>query len=425
MISYIKKKQTEKILARKFFYIVLFCFVIYLTGYLINFFMHKKVASVLLEYANEDDINFYTGLIIRNEKIYKTQHDGVLCMNIKNNELAKKNFAICVIKFESNILGESEKVFKNTGDAHTQDSIEKLNKFMSNIKKNLSLAQEIKKNQEEIIRAHESGLVSYITDGLEEILVPNNFEFDLHNLKTQRKENHENIFLNSGDIVFKIIESNEWYLVGNLSNLIIKKLDLKEQDTHVIYINDELLETEALIEKIIARDEKYNYVFFKLNEYVQEYIAKRVIKFKLKNKNLIGLKIPVSAIVKINLLKIPKSFVIINNTKEYYLEKINTQEEIYVLDSDKNFYYIKQDKFKLGDLIIHEDKKYKITESKKIRGVYIANDGIAEFKKINYQEEILDREFIILDLELNKNIKIGDRVIIEPDKISDGEKIIN
>ena len=162
----------------------------------------------------------------------------------------------------------------------------------------------------------------------------------------------------------------------------------------------------------------------KCTKFVQDYLQNRSIKFKLDDTKLQGFKIPVCSIDKKNLFKIPTQFVLKDNNEYTLIKKNNEKVKVKIYDSDENYYYVESNGLKSKDIIISSDESYEISQMKKIYGIYIANTGIAEFKKINYADEILENGFIIIDPKLNPSIKISDRIITNVKDVNDEQKII-
>jgi hypothetical protein len=143
---------------------------------------------------------------------------------------------------------------------------------------------------------------------------------------------------------------------------------------------------------------------------MHEFLDSRKINFRFNNKNFKGYKILKSCIDKKILYKVPEEF--INKKNMSVLKKLddnkNLEIDIKILDSDQNFYYIEPKKnisdLELNNKLINilDNKLYELRDSKKIYGVYIYNSGVAEFKKINLDFDLIDQD---LDLSLDKNNK--------------------
>lgn len=482
-MKYVKKKTPKKSIARKFFYMVFFLIMIYIFGYCVSFFTQKKINSTLIEYANSDNPQMFSGVIVRNEKIYTSQKSGAISLNLHNFDIAKKNCVVCTIKdkesvekleddlskinndildmqknridislFQNDIKNANNQIEKIVDEniyVCSQNNFDKINSFADAIKKNLDLRnqilltenrgdvkemdekksqieQKIKKNIESI-SATQTGIVSYFIDGLEKTYTLNklnNLTSQQTNIKSQSIETIDNSYVEASQPIFKIIESNEWYIVSYVKNKDIE--NIKENDSKTIFIENEnnFTPIDVYIEKIIAKNKTESCLVMKCTKFVQDYLQNRNIKFKLDDTKLQGFKIPVCSIDKKNLFKIPVQFVLKDNNEHTVTKKNNEKVKVKIYDSDENYYYVESNGLKSKDIIISSDESYEISQMKKIYGIYIANTGIAEFKKINYADEILENGFIIIDPKLNPSIKISDRIITNVKDVNDEQKII-
>ena len=506
---YVKRKRQNKKKAadRIFFYMVFFVIIIYILGYFICFFMQKKTNTSIIEYADLDDSKIINGIIIRNEKVYRSEKSGVLSLILHNNEIAKKDSIVCVIqdknsakqledeliKINNDIISMQKKrldisLFKNDIESannqikkimdeninilnilsHENNDLAKTNNLIESIKKNVELRNQIlltenhgnikdmdtKRNLIEQklkdsvynIAINKSGLVSYLIDGLENNFLVDKLDelnFEKINIKSRVSEHAQKSYVNKNDIVFKIIESNDWYIACRVKNKDIK--NLKENNIKLIYVmqDNKFIPMEFCVYKIIAKNKNESLLILKNNKFVQDFVSTRNIKFKLEDNSVHGLKIPLSAITKKNLFRVPNEFIIKKDDYDIVIKADNNKikVKVYDYDQDENYCYIelaelnKENKLNLKDIIICENKSqnknqdnkktFSLNQTKKIYGVYLANTGIAEFKKINFDFDFdYKTDFIILDDKLNQSIKVYDKIITEAKNIIDGQKII-
>lgn len=477
---YIKRKRSKKSAGRKFFYVVFVVIVIYILGYFISFFMQKKIDSTVIEYADCDNSKIISGIVVRDEKTYTAKKSGLLSINLHNNDVAKRNSVVCAIqdknsvsKLESelsqinndilvmqknrigislfqtdikNANGQIEKIIDENIYACPQNNFSKINNLMDYVQKNLdlknqllltenrgnikdmdskkkSIEQQIKKNIDSMI-AKQSGIVSYLIDDLENTFTVNKINelrAEQIDIKSQTKEFLQNSPVNKGDVVFKIIESNNWYIVCLVKNKDIE--NLAENDFKLIFLETEngFVNLETCVQKILTRNKNESLLILKATKSVQDFIAVRNIKFKLEDTSCHGFKIPVSAVIRKKLFKIPPEFI---SKDKMVTKKNNETVQIKIYDSDENYFYVDSEKLNFNDIIVANGKSFELNQIKKIRGIYIANTGIAEFRKINYSDDLSDDSFIIVEPKVNPHIKIYDRIVTNAAKISDGQKII-
>ena len=440
---YVKKKRKRKIMDRIFFYLIFFVIIVYMIGYCTRFFSRKKIDTMLVKFIDFDKSKIFDGIIIRNEKVYKAKKNGLIYFVLHNNDYAKKNSLVCVI--------EDKKANDNLMDELSQDK--KINSVLDLIEKNLEIRNQIllTENRGEIkemddeknelekkiknnicnLNSEEAGLVSYFIDGLENNFLLDKLDiltFENINIKAQAKEINNNSFVNAGDNVFKIIEDNNWYIACRIKNKYIK--DLKENDWKIIYLKQDnnFVEVEFMVYKILAKNKSESILILKSDKFMHDFVDVRNIKFKLEDNKKHGYKILNKSIVAKNLFKIKKEFVY-KDEFFYVMKKTgeNNKVKVKIYDEDENYFYVESDGLKIRNVLVKENgkkDKFVINDVKKTRGVYLANNGIAEFKKINFDGD-LKNDFVVLDEKLNPEIKIYDMIVLNAENIIDGEKIMD
>ncbi len=282
------------------------------------------------------------------------------------------------------------------------------------------------------LTADESGIVSYSFDGLEQTLKPDSLS-SLTQEQTLMDQDNDSLheaagYVNKSENIFKIISSNTWYIASYIDNA---DLDgWKEGDNRTIYIKNgsENIPSETKIYKISQSGDK-TYVVFELTKDILDYIDSRSIVFEI-NKAREGLKINSSAIVEAHNLKIPVSFI----TEDGFVIKktddsvIKTAVSISKTDENGEYAYvpIEYNNINASDEIVNpsdENDVYKITDIETLKGVYVINTGVTEFKSINLENSVQNSTHIILDPSLNTNIKVYDKIITDVKNINGEEKI--
>ncbi|MBR1737339.1 MAG: hypothetical protein IJ736_10050 [Firmicutes bacterium] len=319
-----------------------------------------------IEYGSIDTAKVATGVITRNEKVYKASAAGMISYNIADEEKVKPGMTVCTIK-DSNITDSMEDTLddieKNIYDMSKlregmsvfSEDVEKLNNQIKNtldtyayafsindIKsfytaKNMveskislrnkmilsenkgsleELSQQQKETVDEInanttpISAESGGILIYNTDGLEETFTRENLD-KLTKEQTQMQAEISNIKTSvmPDDNIFKIIEDNVWYISSYIPDEYIEGWE--EGDMRKIYIknaNDTEM-FEAYVQKLVKNDDDDEaYVVLKMTKDILEYIDTRNFEFEL-NKTEEGFKVVISAIVEKVAVNIPSKYV--------------------------------------------------------------------------------------------------------------------
>lgn len=449
----------------------------------------EPIKFATIGYGTIDNQKTARGVIIRDETVYKANKAGTLEFYESENEKVKRGDTVASIKDqvaikdtqveleqindkileiqknreELSLFSEEAKrvdnqiqnVLENGAYQFTQNDISAIYELRTNVQKKIDIRNQMllsetggsikelssmKSNKEQQINSNtqnlfvnESGILSYHIDGLEEqfkienidkltpeqIKMEDNKKEEVYNVKMQVTE---------GEPIFKIIESNEFYIASYIKTEYIS--NWKEGDIKNIYINDsgKYQPQEVKVEKILLED-KESYVLMKSNKNMLNFIDERIVIFEI-NKPKEGIKINNTAIAEKNLLKVPTSYIVDgiitkkteNGTKKVIVEdaEVNEAEGI-------TYVPIKFGEIGIGDIILNPttNTEYALKDVYTSKGIYVVNSGVYEFKKINLENSVSNQDFTILDPKLNPNIKIYDRFIPDQKSILKEEPIYN
>lgn len=465
------KNRRLNIISRLFTIIMFFVIISYFGVSLFKSMNKTPIDYETIEYGAVEDSDQIKGVIVRDEVVYKASKNGILTFNIGENERVKKGQNIATIKNEEAIKtveedvkainekilqlqeqrnelsifyedvkkidSQMQKTLDNSISELSTYNISKIYELKDSLNKNITIRnqmllsensesikelstqkadkeQKINKNVENII-AKDGGIVSYYTDGLEEVFTLENKDKLTKEQTLMKPEQKEDYKINviEGDRVFKIVKNNEFYITSYINSKSISTW--KEGETRNIYINDngKLKPLEVIIEKINVK-EKESYVTMKTNKNMIEFIDKRNITFEL-SKPKKGFKINLNAIAEEELLKIPTSYISDNSI----IKKLPTGETTTVTiqtsgqDEINQYTYVSIHKgvIDIGDVILHPETKQELQLSEIFtkKGIYVVNSGIYTFKNIDTQGSVQNDQFIILEPSLNTSIKLYDR----------------
>nr|WP_317356872.1 HlyD family efflux transporter periplasmic adaptor subunit [uncultured Tyzzerella sp.] len=467
-----KPKNRNISIISKLFTIVMFTIIISYFGVSISKSLNKKpIDYETIEYGAIEDSTQAKGVIIRDEVVYKTSKNGILTFSKGEDERIKKGELVANIKNETEIKTAEEDIAlinekilqlqeqrnelsifyedvkkiddqiqknldKSISDLSTYD-ISKIYELKDTVGKKLTIRnqmllsentgsvqdlssqkalkeQQVNENMENII-SNDAGIVSYYIDGLEEVFsFENKDKLTKEQTLMQPKEEPQfKINVLQGDPIFKIVRDNNFYIASYIKSESISSWE--QGETRNIYINDngDLKPLEVIVEKIEA-GEKESYVLMKSNKNMIDFIDRRNITFEL-SKPKKGFKIKLDAIAEEDLLKVPSSYIVDNNitkkttTGEASVVPIKTSGQ----DETGEYTYvsISPGMIDIGDYIINPSTKQEIqlNEIFTKKGIYVVNSGIYNFKNIDTEDSVQNDQFIILDPNKNKTIKLYDR----------------
>ena len=483
-----KKSKPRNIhIISKLFTITIFIIIIsYFSLSIFKSLNKEPIDYETIEYGSIDDTTQVKGIIIRDEVVYKATKNGILTFNNGENERVKKGEIIASVKNEEAIkTTEDDIALINEKILQLQEQRDELSIFYEDVKKidtqiqsvldksinNLSTyniseiyeikdninkkltirnqmllsentgsiqelsaqkaSKEIKVNQNtQNIVSNDSGIVSYYTDGLEEV-----FTFETKDNLTKEQtlmqpesEQEYKVNILEGEAVFKIVRDNNFYIASYIKTENIS--NWTEGETRYIYINDNgnLKQLEIIIEKIEI-GEKESYVLMKSNKNMIDFIDKRNITFEL-SKPKEGFKIGLDAIAEEELLKVPTSYIVDNNVtkKSSTGELITVPIKLSGQDDNGEYTYVSISPgiIDIGDYIINPqtNQEQQLNEIFTKKGIYVVNSGIYTFKNINTEGAVQNDQFIILEPSKNTNIKLYDRYAPNVSVVN-GEEIVN
>ncbi len=350
-----------------FIFFILLCF-IYIIGSSVNFLTKKIVSYDVLSYGTIDTPKSANAIIVRSEKVYTTDKDGVISYEVSDNEKVKKGSIVCSIKDEA-IVEQMQETLDDINEQimKIQSERKDISVYSEDIKKYNSQIKEIidenaldyaymklgniyelenniqtqldtrnqylltensdalsdlvaqRKEQESKLNENisnitvdESGIVSYYIDGLEEELTPENMTSitkDMIN-DTVKAESSFKSSVKADSPVFKLVTSNTWYIVTYIKSDYIDGWE--KGDTRSLYIKDsngKEHKLDAYIEEMSSdTDSSEKFVIFKLTRDMLDFINTRNITIETEGSEM-GYKIPNDAIVEETLMKIPTAYV--------------------------------------------------------------------------------------------------------------------
>ena len=283
------------------------------------------------------------------------------------------------------------------------------------------------------IYARGSGILVYTVDGLEETLT-----FDtIANLtpeQTRMRVDYDilqqaNRVVQPGDTLFKIVESNIWYIALFVPSEQIEDWVQGQSYTILIDQGDGWFRPETMTASIIRRGEFESFLALSSRNNMLQYLNARNVNVILSHCDEQWLRVPEAAITTRTLLRIPTSF--IEGERLVLRQGAEYDEQIYIRinSSTPEFVYVAEDlsPLSLGDTLVHyegEGLTYTIEESTQVRGIFLVRNGFAVFMGINYEETTLTSGgYVFLDPTINRGIRIQDRIVMNAEDILDGQRV--
>lgn len=278
----------------------------------------------------------------------------------------------------------------------------------------------------------EAGIITYYQDGYEDFDIKNFKASDIDKGNYKKTTLKTGEIINAGDPVYKLITSENWYLVAPISE---KEAEaLKEKDNAQINIHNSSKNITCNFE-LTQKDNK-DFIIFSLSQQMVNYINERYIDIVILMDQNNGLKIPNTSITQKKVYKIPveylsngsdsadSSFLNVKKLDEKGEVTIKQVEpDIYKIDEE--FCYVDPNDFAKEDVLVNTNNNETLALStaatSEIDGVFCVNQGIAAFRYIDIRYQ--DDEYTIVNADVDYSIAWYDRIVLNQSLVKENQII--
>lgn len=421
---------------------------------------------------NISDGHTYKGIALRQEEIVNTEKTGYVNYYFGEGNHIAANEIVYTVDETGEIyktlseVAEDEKLSKDNIDKMRNDistyksmlsegGYGSLGTLKSNLENtileaaNTSLSQQLKnilkkeknKNILKVFKSKKCGIITYYIDGYEE-LKENQVKlkmFDLSNYKKEQLRKPEAFLANTP--VYKMVTDENWSIILNLQkedfeylNKMEREQKVEENITAKVSIRFAKDGVNATVPFITYKKDDGYYAKLELDKYMVRYATERFLDIEITENNVEGLKLPKTAILKKEFYEIPIEYFTEGGNsgkrgllKEVYKKNGDISFEFIEAEpskEDKKFAYVDKKLFSNGDYIRNEkdQEKFRVSKTKKILGVYNANQGYCIFK---YIEKIYENEeYCIIKKNTINGLSVYDHIIADAKTVED-QQIIN
>lgn len=463
-----KSRQTKKIvkyrrkpkIAVAIFALVL----VYVISFIFIYLSKSKVRTYEVESGTLTTNAVFTGIIIRDETVYNSEYSGNINYYQKEGSRVKVGDTLYTVDETgrvSEILSQYNTSNENSLSKESLATIKSMlgnfrtdyngNNFdeIYNLKADINatvlhaMNESIMENLDDIIsktgsenlfrtiNCENTGIIAYYIDGFEELTCEtvkaedfNTSTYEKTNLKSEK-------LIVSGNPAYKLINSEDWYIMIPLTKEDIDLYDLADKDAVSIKIKKDNISTTANFSIINSGDKYYGKI--SLNRYMLRYATERFLDIEIGTASDSGLKIPASAVTENEFYTIPKEFLTKGGNSNDYgfiCESYNSSGEAVVKFVAADIYkstdelcYVSKKDFESGATIIMPDssKKYTVGPVDKLKGVYCINTGYTSFKLIDIIDQ--NNEYYIVKKGISHGISTYDRILLDAYNYSDNQMI--
>lgn len=282
------------------------------------------------------------------------------------------------------------------------------------------------------VTSTEAGIITYYKDGYENFNVDNFKASDIDKGSYKKTTLKTGEIINTGDPVYKLVTSENWYLVAPLSK--DEANELKDKETIQINIHNSSKNISCNFR--LTEQDGQNFAIISLNQQMVNYINDRYIDIVILMDQNNGLKIPNTSITEKKVYKIPVEYLSkgSDSTEEHFLnvKKLDEKGEVTIKQvaptmykSDDNFCYIDPNDFSTEDVLVNTNNNETMALSQagttKLKGVFCVNQGVATFRYI----EILyqDDEYTIVEADVDYSVAWYDRIVLNQSMVKENQII--
>lgn len=427
---------------------------------LISLFIMINKDPITIYKVSKSNINnniSLNGLVVREEKIINSNKNGYVCYYVRDGQKIKKGATLCTIDGSGKMKdyieegAQSEEILtaSDYNNIRTTISLYKSTyrneNFYNTYNFNNNINNKVVEVTNEIlmkrvsgtitglstITSPYSGTVTYYIDGYE--------NYDINNVSKEAfdKSKYQKQTLKTGDDVtsnsqiIKVLPSENWNIIAPITDEQIERIS--NRDSVLFKINNSSFEVYMPYTIIEKPDGKY--INISLNKYMSNFIAERFVSIEIIKPDDKGLKIPVSSIVEKDTYKIPVRYLSGGGNQTNY-NRFNIQVKdnetgevtikqvlptIYMMDDE--YCYVDPSVFSNSDVLLDITSNNTIAvsllEINKLQGVYLANRGTAEFRKVTVLKTVDEFSLIKNDEE----IKVYDNIILDASSVSENQII--
>jgi hypothetical protein len=273
-----------------------------------------------------------------------------------------------------------------------------------------------------------SGILVYSIDGYEDIkkkdITAKTFDQYTSVSKTQLQKETQ---IAAGDPVYKLITSNDWSLVVNITDSYYEKLT--GLDYVRVTIDKDNMSFNAGLE--LFDQDGSHFAVLKTSRYMEHYINDRFLKLEFSLNTASGLKIPNNSILEKEFYVLPENVVVTQDGEKGVVKQTVTEDGTtdYLftaftesINMDGN-YYIDSSEISAGDILMNSDdgELYTVSSKQSLQGVYLVNQGYCEFRPVEviYQ----NKEYTIVSDSTNGGLSAYDHIVVDPTNLNDDDFI--
>ena len=238
--------------------------------------------------------------------------------------------------------------------------------------------------------AVKDGIIVHSMDGLEGLTVESVTKKHLRKSNYKKTEFANNSQIGANEPVYKLVTSNNWQLLVEISEE--TKAALAEKNSVKVNFKKDNQEIRADISFVEGKETPVLCLSF--DDSMVRYVSDRYLDIELILEDETGLKIPKSAETSKEFYVVPNTFLtlggdssndgVMRQKKDSDGNVITEFLQVTVYYEEDEMIYLDPNEFEAGDVLLKPDSAevYPLHETRSLKGVYSINKGYAVFKQI-------------------------------------------
>lgn len=453
--SITKYKNKQELNIGIFVFAIIF---IYLIITLLAYITTKHVSVYEVREGSILKDTSYTGIILRDETTIQTDTDGYINYFMSVNSKVKAGTNLYTISSdklsEEPVSTESSEVSLSAADqesvvlktqnfnlAFSENDFSQVHAFKSDIDTTLQKAANQTKTAQldallnsdaasslSVYQTPTDGIFSLNVDGYEGATVDSlkKKDFDKTNYTETTLQNNRKV--KNGENAYKLITTNNWSIVVELSEDDTKQLkDTTYVKTRIENSNETIGADFSLVESNGTSLGVLSYTRSMI-----QYIDKRYVNVELILEDESGLKIPKTAVLKKSFYVVPSDYVTQGGDSSatgVLVRRTSGKKEITefveadIYQASESMVYLDPNLFKSGDVLVNPASGDAVTlsEQEKLTGVYNINKGYTVFRQVEILCESDD--YYIINAEAAYSLSNYDHIVLDHSTVKEGEVI--
>ena len=361
----------------------------------------------------------YTGLAIRDEMVVQADADGYLNYYVPDGSKVKNGSKVYTLSSqELNFAEDTEEDEISLTSEEQRSVMLEIQQFQHDYQEtNFSDTYRIKEELEDALRslcnqsksdqldaflaqegqmgisvykAARDGIVVYATDGMENLTVETATIADLNKSGYKKTEYANNAQIRSGEAVYKIVTSDTWTLMLELTGETAEVL----QDKKYVKVNFTKDDQAVWATLEIKNTDGHYLAYLTFENSMVRYASERYLDVELILEDESGLKIPKTAETEKDFYVVPKSYItqggnssssgVLVQTKDAKGTEITAFTTVHIYYEDEQVVYLDPNQLEENAVLLMPDsmETFRLSEKRSLKGVYCINKGYAVFKQI-------------------------------------------